>query len=143
MWERWNGDQMKGDPSMNSYNHYAYGAVADWIYRYAAGVDATADDAGFHTIRLHPAFSAQLGSIDFHYHSPYGQIASSWKVEGATAKWTLEIPANSTGWLPLTATQASNWKLDGKPLGKASVRNGEAGYVLAAGSYSFTVAGVQ
>ena len=40
MWERWNGDQMRGDPSMNSYNHYAYGAVADWIYRYAAGVDA-------------------------------------------------------------------------------------------------------
>ena len=37
MWERWNGDQMKSDPSMNSYNHYAYGAVADWIYRYAAG----------------------------------------------------------------------------------------------------------
>jgi len=36
MWERWNGDQMKDDPSMNSYNHYAYGAVADWIYRYAA-----------------------------------------------------------------------------------------------------------
>jgi alpha-L-rhamnosidase len=40
MWERWNGDQMRGDPSMNSYNHYAYGAVADWIYRYAAGIDA-------------------------------------------------------------------------------------------------------
>jgi len=37
---RWNGDQMKDDPSMNSYNHYAYGAVVDWIYRYAAGVDA-------------------------------------------------------------------------------------------------------
>ena len=42
MWERWNGDKMRGDPSMNSYNHYAYGAVADWIYRYAAGIDADA-----------------------------------------------------------------------------------------------------
>jgi alpha-L-rhamnosidase len=38
-WERWNGDQMRNDPSMNSYNHYAYGAVAEWMYRYAAGVD--------------------------------------------------------------------------------------------------------
>ncbi len=47
MWERWNGDQMRDDPSMNSYNHYAYGAVADWIYRYAAGIDATPIDAGF------------------------------------------------------------------------------------------------
>ena len=56
MWERWNGDQMRGDPSMNSYNHYAYGAVADWIYRYAGGVDTTPADAGFHTIQLHPNF---------------------------------------------------------------------------------------
>jgi alpha-L-rhamnosidase len=143
MWERWNGDQMKGDPSMNSYNHYAYGAVADWIYRYAAGVDATEEDAGFHTIRLHPAFSAQLGSIDFHYRSPYGQIASAWKVDGGTAKWTLEIPANSSGWLPLTAAQAAKWTLDGKPLGKAAARSGETGYALAAGKYSFTVAGVK
>lgn len=37
MWERWNGDQMRDQPEMNSYNHYAYGAVAEWIYRYAAG----------------------------------------------------------------------------------------------------------
>ena len=65
MWERWNGDQMRGDPSMNSYNHYAYGAVADWIYRYAAGIDASRADAGFHTIYLHPNFDARLGSLQF------------------------------------------------------------------------------
>ena len=51
MWERWNGDQMMGDPSMNSYNHYAYGAVAEWLYRYAAGIDESAEDPGFHRIR--------------------------------------------------------------------------------------------
>ena len=65
---------MKGDPSMNSYNHYAYGAVADWIYRYAAGVDATPLDAGFHTVVLHPVFDARLGSVDFAYPSSYGLI---------------------------------------------------------------------
>ena len=48
---------------MNSFNHYAYGAVADWIYRYAAGVDATPLDAGFHTVVLHPVFDARLGSL--------------------------------------------------------------------------------
>ena len=69
MWERWNGDQMLDDPSMNSYNHYAYGAVADWIYRYAAGVDATPLDAGFHTVVLHPVFDARLGSVAFDYAS--------------------------------------------------------------------------
>ena len=85
MWERWNGDQMKDDPSMNSYNHYAYGAVADWIYRYAAGVDATPLDAGFHTIALHPVFDARLGSIVFDYDSAYGPIHSDWTVTGKAA----------------------------------------------------------
>ncbi len=65
MWERWNGDQMRGDPSMNSYNHYAYGAVADWIYRYAAGIDTVASDPGFHVIRLHPNFRQTTGESGF------------------------------------------------------------------------------
>ncbi|MGB6686922.1 MAG: family 78 glycoside hydrolase catalytic domain [Terracidiphilus sp.] len=72
MWERWNGDKMLRDPSMNSYNHYAYGAVADWLYRYAAGIDATPLDAGFHTVVLHPTFDARLGSVEFSYPSSYG-----------------------------------------------------------------------
>ena len=84
MWERWNGDQMRGDPSMNSYNHYAYGAVADWIYRYAAGIDAMPADAGFHTIYLHPTFDSRLGSLDFTYESLYGPIKSSWSMQGST-----------------------------------------------------------
>ena len=47
-WERWNGDT--GDPSMNSYNHYAFGSVVAWVYRYAAGIDTTPDSPGFKEI---------------------------------------------------------------------------------------------
>ena len=101
MWERWNGDQMKSDPSMNSYNHYAYGAVADWLYRYAAGVDASPLDAGFHTVLLHPVFDARLGSVSFDYDSPYGTIHSEWKITGSTAVWHLTLPANTQGKLSL------------------------------------------
>lgn len=61
---------------MNSYNHYAYGAVGDWIYRYAAGVDASPLDAGFHTVVLHPVFDARLGNVSFEYESAYGTIHS-------------------------------------------------------------------
>ena len=86
MWERWNGDQMMNEPSMNSYNHYAYGAVADWIYRYAAGVDATPMDAGFHTVVLHPQFDTRLGKIAFDYQSAYGAIHSDWTVDGADGR---------------------------------------------------------
>jgi alpha-L-rhamnosidase len=148
MWERWNGDQMRKDPSMNSYNHYAYGAVADWIYRYAAGIDTLHGDPGFHTIDLHPAFDKQLGSIDFTYPSPYGEIHSAWTVTGSTAQWNLTIPANTTGWLPLTSDEAVNYKLDGLPILKSkrvgAFRGGQGtGFTLPAGAYSFEVTGIQ
>ena len=143
MWERWNGDQMRGDPSMNSYNHYAYGAVADWIYRYAAGVDARATDAGFHTIYLHPNFDAQLGSLSFAYASPYGEIRSAWKMSGGETRWDVTVPANAQAELPLS--DAASWRLDGKPLATStrlrtkSSAGGETTYDLDAGTYSFAV----
>jgi alpha-L-rhamnosidase len=150
MWERWNGDQMKSDPSMNSYNHYAYGAVADWIYRYAAGVDATPLDAGFHTIVLHPVFDERLGWIRFDYDSSYGPIHSDWKASGKPgemhlAEWHLTLPANTTGWLPLAADEVAGYKLEGAPLAssklaKAETRDGQAGFALAPGQYTFSVA---
>src|SRR5207253_2455333 len=116
MWERWNGDQMRSDPSMNSYNHYAYGAVADWIYRYAGGVDATPADAGFHTIHLHPNFDRRLGSLDLSYASPYGPIQSKWTVDGPSATWNVSIPPNAHGQLSLTPAEAAQFSLDDQPL---------------------------
>ena len=144
MWERWNGDQMKADPSMNSYNHYAYGAVADWIYRYAAGIDASPLDAGFHTVVLHPVFDARLGHVAFDYASSYGPIHSDWKVAASTAEWHLTIPANTTGMLELSPAEAGKYKLSGvslteSKLTKAITHDGHTGYELASGSYSFQV----
>jgi alpha-L-rhamnosidase len=150
MWERWNGDQMRGDPSMNSYNHYAYGAVADWIYRYAAGVDASPLDAGFHTVVLHPVFDKRVGHVSFNYASAYGAIHSAWTAgeaagQGAGFTWHLTLPANTTGWLAVTPADAQKYSVDGKALGeskevKAATLGSEAGFELAPGSYTFTVA---
>jgi alpha-L-rhamnosidase len=144
MWERWNGDQMRNDPSMNSYNHYAYGAVGDWIYGYAAGVDADARDPGYHTILLHPNFDARLGSLDFSYESGYGTIRSEWSISGKTAAWKLTIPPNATGRLPLSHALSESFTLNGKPLAKdSSLRTTTGGdqevYELPAGSYQFAV----
>jgi alpha-L-rhamnosidase len=144
MWERWNGDQMRDDPSMNSYNHYAYGAVADWIYRYAAGIDTVATEPGFHVIRLHPNFDKRLGSLDFSYESSYGMIQSAWTVTGDHVKWNLTIPPNATGRLP--QQQAQTIRLDGQPLTRSTrahaLPNGDDGveYELPAGSYQFEAA---
>jgi len=142
MWERWNGDQKRDDPSMNSYNHYAYGAVADWIYRYAAGVDALPSDAGFHTIYLHPNFDSRLGSLDFSYMSPYGEVKSSWTVHEREADWTVTIPANTTARLPLTHDRAEAFTLGGVKLAASpKVHHTDADvYELEAGTYSMKVA---
>jgi alpha-L-rhamnosidase len=143
MWERWNGDQMMADPGMNSFNHYAYGAVADWIYRYAAGIDATPLDAGFHMIVLHPVFDNRLGSLDLRYQSSYGEIHSSWSMDGDTAHWTVTIPPNASGWLSLPAAEAATYTLNGKPLEKLAVMDDMTGYKLEAGTYSFEVTGIK
>ncbi len=138
-WERWNGDTMRNDPSMNSYNHYAYGAVAEWMYRYAAGIDTTTSDAGFHTIALHPNFDARLGHLEFTYESPYGPVRSSWKVTGDEVAWQVTIPPNTTARLPLASTNASAFMLDGATIAQSPRIHaaGDGVYELSAGSYNF------
>ncbi len=137
-WERWNGDTMRNDPSMNSYNHYAYGAVAEWVYRYAAGIDTLTSDSGFHTVLLHPNFDSRLGHLDFTYESPYGPVKSSWKVSGGDVAWEVTIPPNTVARLPIASTNASGFTLDGAELSKSSMAHevGDGVYELFAGTYS-------
>jgi hypothetical protein len=93
---------------------------------------------------LHPVFDARLGSLSFDYASSYGPIHSEWTVKGTAADWHLTIPANTTGWLSLSASEAAKYKLDSAPLTqsktvKAVTRDGKSGYELEPGSYSFQV----
>jgi alpha-L-rhamnosidase len=93
---------------------------------------------------LHPAFDERLGHIAFDYDSVYGTIHSDWTVTGATAVWHVTIPANTTGWLPLSAEETARYRLDGATLAgnamvRAETRSGESGFVLAPGSYAFEV----
>lgn len=145
MWERWNGDKMLDDPGMNSFNHYAYGAVGEWLYRYAAGVDASSLDAGFHTIVLHPDFSARLGSLDFTYNSRYGKIHSAWIVRGNRVEWKITIPANTTALLRVPSFDKRAYTIDGKLLAASPLAKPAAGgsafhsWRIEAGSYRIYV----
>lgn len=139
-WERWNGDKKMDDPQMNSLNHYAYGAVADWMYRYAAGVDASPLDAGFHTVLLHPVFDARLSPLKFEYESSYGEIESGWTMKGKTVEWNVTLPANTTGRLEVDAEDAGRWDVDGVRLSESPLaKRVNGGFELAAGSYRFDV----
>ena len=139
-WERWNSNQKMDDPQMNSFNHYAYGAVADWIYRFAAGVDATPLDAGFHTVVLHPVFDARLSPLEFKYQSSHGEIDSGWEVNGNTVEWHLTLPANTTGRLEVKADEVTRYKLEGVALSESPlVKKVDGGFELQAGTYQFEI----
>jgi alpha-L-rhamnosidase len=102
-WERWNGDT--GDPSMNSYNHYAFGSVMAWVYRRAAGIDTDAEGPGFHHLTIQPHFDAALPRLHVEYDSAYGTIVSDW--QQSQHRFTVTIPANTTATviLPLNRTE--------------------------------------
>jgi alpha-L-rhamnosidase len=141
MWERWNGDKMMDDPGMNSFNHYAYGAVGAWIYQYAAGVDASTADPGYHRIHLHPNFSRALGSVDFTYRSPYGPVHSQWTAPASgPATWTITIPANASGYLELSQAEAQRYSIDGHALEGAAGSGSAQTFEVPSGTHVFTVA---
>lgn len=140
-WERWNGDQMRDDPSMNSYNHYAYGAVAEWMYRYAAGIDTDPADAGFHTLYLHPNFDVRLGKLAFDYDSAYGAIHSDWSVQAGHVTWNVTVPPNTTARFAPGRTNASGFAINGVALSSvtALAPGKNAGeFLLPSGTYTFT-----
>jgi alpha-L-rhamnosidase len=96
-WERWNGDT--GDPSMNSYNHYAFGSVMAWVYRRAAGIDTDATGPGYHHLTISPHFDPALPQLHTEYDSAYGTIVSDW-LESAH-RFTITIPPNTTATVTL------------------------------------------
>lgn len=101
-WERWNGDT--GDPSMNSYNHYAFGSVMAWVYRRAAGIDTDASGPGFHHLMIHPHFDPALPALHVEYDSEYGTVISDWKQ--SERRFTVTIPANTTATVELPGHKA-------------------------------------
>lgn len=97
MWERWNSythEDGFGPVSMNSFNHYAYGAVGEWMYSVIGGIDNI--EPGFKKIRIRPLPGGGLNSARASLESPYGLISTSWNVKGQGFKLEATIPPNTT-----------------------------------------------
>jgi alpha-L-rhamnosidase len=98
IWERWDGIKPDGTfqtPGMNSFNHYAYGAIGDWMYRVVAGIDTKIDAPGYKGITIKPTVDPRLSSASAEYLTYYGKIKSAWKLEGGKVTLDVEIPANT------------------------------------------------
>ena len=97
IWEHWDGLRPDGklwSRDMNSYNHYAYGAVADWIYSVAAGI--VPDQAGYAHAVIAPKPDKRLGTLDVTFDSVKGRFESSWYYEGDTAHYRIVTPVPAT-----------------------------------------------
>ena len=100
IWERWNSYTKAsgfGPNGMNSFNHYAYGAVLSWMYGTMAGIRVDPARPGFRHFILAPIPDRRVGRVMARYRSAYGMVESAWKY-GADGKWTwrFRIPANTT-----------------------------------------------
>ena len=99
IWERWNSytkEKGFGPVSMNSFNHYAYGAVLAWIYKTAAGIAADPKNPGFKNIIMAPKPDRRLGYVKAEYKSAAGLIKSAWRYEGHDWIWEFTIPEGTT-----------------------------------------------
>ena len=99
IWERWNSymvDKGMGPQGMNSFNHYAYGCVCEWIWETAAGIASDTAFPGFKHIIMRPIPDKRLGYLNAEYQSASGLIKSAWRYEGEQWIWDFTIPEGTT-----------------------------------------------
>jgi hypothetical protein len=147
MWERWNSlkpDGTFGDVGMNSFNHYAYGAVGDWMFRTIGGIAPAAP--GYREIAVAPLPGGGLTHADMHLASPYGDIRSNWALDGGAMAGAFSVPFNTRATVTLPAARAGDVALDGKPLaaspGVSGIHTDDAGvhFVVGSGTWHYQVA---
>ena len=144
MWERWNGwTPEKGfeNPGMNSFNHYAFGAVGEWIYNNVAGIQT--DTVAFKHIVIHPRPGGGLTHAGMTYQSVRGPIGSYWKIKGDKLTLDVDIPANTTATIYIPTSNVAEVTESGTALTKAdgiTVRtpiDGTAVCEVGSGTYHF------
>ena len=146
IWERWDG-YVKGrgfqNKGMNSFNHYAIGAVGEWMYRVIVGINHDDAHPAYEHFVIKPYPGGGLKWAKGSYDSIRGKIESSWSVAAGKLKLDVRIPANTTATVFVPAKDASNVLESGKPASTATgvkllrMEEGAAVFLVKSGSYSF------
>jgi alpha-L-rhamnosidase len=147
MWENWDGIKPDGsfeDPIRgNSFNHYAYGAVGEWMYRVIGGINVDPTAPGYRHILIQPRPGGGLTSARARHLTPYGPVASSWRIEGEELHLSVEIPPNTTATVHLPLARLKGLREADRPaeLGNGMISIRETGSEViaevASGTYEF------
>lgn len=144
IWERWDGqktDSTFQDAGMNSFNHYAYGAIGDWMYRVSAGIET--QTPGYRNLLIKPHVTQKMDLSKATFESSYGRVVSGWERKDGKLWLTVEIPANTSAEIMLPADSPDKINLNGLPLTenrivtKTTVENGKVVLKTGSGKYLF------
>ncbi|MDX1284133.1 MAG: alpha-L-rhamnosidase C-terminal domain-containing protein, partial [Draconibacterium sp.] len=115
MWERWDSYTHKDGfhkDGMNSFNHYAYGAIGQWMYERIAGIKPI--KAGYKEILIAPIPGGPLTRAEASYNSPYGEVRSAWKIDNGMFKLEATIPPNTSAKIIIPANTTENLIMNGE-----------------------------
>lgn len=147
IWERLNGytaeNGFGGNNSMNSFNHYSFGAVGQWLMAHCLGIERA--EPGFHRFLLQPEPdpTGEMTWAEGHYDSLYGTIRSAWKLDGDWLEYRATVPPNTVATLYLPASSPDAVTESGRPARSAPgvtllrYEKGKAVFLLASGAYEF------
>jgi hypothetical protein len=146
MWEHWDSIKPDGsfeNPAMNSFNHYAYGAVGEWLYRNIGGINPDPEAVGFQQMVIRPRPGGGIDHATASYDSIYGEISTSWRRQGHRFTLDVTIPANTTATVHVPAVNPQAVTENGVDAGQADgvrflrMEDGAAVYKVGSGSYTF------
>ena len=149
IWERWNSytkdDEENSDlnAKMNSFSHYAFGSVAEWMFQHAVGIDT--EDAGYRNIIIKPAINKDMGFMKGSYKSINGTISSAWNWKGNKLVLNIDIPVNTLAKVHIPTENVLNINEGNQKISKISTikvlksEQNETILEIGSGSYIFTV----
>jgi alpha-L-rhamnosidase len=148
IWERWDGIRPDGsfeNAGMNSFNHYSYGAIGDWMYRVVAGIDTYEDGPGYKHSLISPHPGGGLTSAEADLQTGYGLLSSHWQTDGDSLVMDLAVPPNTTATVYIPAPEGGLITEGGHPLQSVkdiTIDSVERGYLhvgIGSGHYHFRV----
>lgn len=141
IWERWDGwteDKGFQDPGMNSFNHYAFGAIGEWMYNRVAGIELDDTSPGYQKFKIVPTVGVGITWVKSSLDTLHGKIVCNWKTSGGKLTLDLTVPANTTATVVLPTYEADRVTEGGKAAGAKRVGSGLGAAVeVGGGTYRF------
>ena len=128
IWERWDGQKPDGSfqsATMNSFNHYAYGAIGEWMYRVMAGIEIDEAAPGYRHVLVQPRPGGGFTRVKASHQTPYGRVGSAWTIQDGRFQLTVEVPPNTRATVRLPNASLASVTEGGQALARG---NGIAGW---------------